>query len=108
MPAEIVVPQSLTPFLDRSTDIDVALGILSTGTTVLSVEELARNVAWAVRDAEVGAALDAIVAGDREPDEFLHLPVFVPGSRGGGLPRYTAEGGPHRALRASSVLGASP
>lgn len=104
--AEIVVAQSLTPFVERSADIDVAPGILSTGTTVLSVEELARNVAWAARDAEVGVALDAIVAGDREPDEYLHLPVFVPGSRGGGLPRYTADAPDAALSRASSVLGA--
>ncbi|BBZ29282.1 hypothetical protein MMAD_35770 [Mycolicibacterium madagascariense] len=104
--AEIVVAQSPAPFLERSADVDVAPGILSTGTTVLSVEELARNVAWAARDAEVGAAMNALVAGDREPDEFLHHPVFVPGTRGGGLPTYTGDAPAAALSRASSVLGA--
>jgi sugar (pentulose or hexulose) kinase len=104
--AEVVVAQSPKAFVEHSADIDVAPGIRSTGTTVLSVEELARNVEWAARDLGVGAAIDAIIAGAVEPDGFLHRPVFVRGTRGGGLPRYTADAPDDALSRASAVLGA--
>jgi sugar (pentulose or hexulose) kinase len=104
--AEVVVAQAPTADIARSADIDVAPGIQSTGTTVLSVEELARNVEWAARDKHVSAALDAIIAGDRRPDGYLHVPVFIPGSRGGGEPRYTDDAPGPALSRASAVLGA--
>jgi xylulokinase len=104
--AEVVVAQSPSPDVEHSYHIDVAPGIRSAGTTVLSVEELARNVEWASRDAEVKRELDAIIAGDRQPDEYLSKPVFLPGSRGGGRPHSTADAPRAAISRASAVLGA--
>jgi sugar (pentulose or hexulose) kinase len=104
--AEVVVAQSPTANVERSADIDVAPGIHSAGTTVLSVEELARNVEWAARDEQVGAAIQSIITGDREADQFLHVPAFIPGSRGGGMPRYTGDAPSAAISRASAVLGA--
>jgi sugar (pentulose or hexulose) kinase len=103
--AEVVVAQAPGSDIDHSYHIDVAPGIQSAGTTVLSVEELARNIEWASRDATVKRELKAIVAGDRQPDDYLLRPVFLPGSRGGGRPFFTSDA-PHAALsRASAVLG---
>ncbi|MET0476185.1 MAG: FGGY family carbohydrate kinase [Mycobacterium sp.] len=104
--AEVVVAQASTPGVARTTDVDVAPGIFGPGTTVLCVEELARNVQWAANDAEVGRYLDAIIAGDQRPDEYLHEPVFVPGARGGGGPRFTANVPCSPLSRASAVIGA--
>jgi xylulokinase len=104
--AEVVVAQSSSRDIEHSSNIDVAPGIRSEGTTVLSVEELARNVEWASRAAAVKRELDAIIAGDHEPDDYLHQTVFLPGSRGGGRPHFTRDA-PRAALsRASAVLGA--
>lgn len=104
--AEVVVAQAPSKNIEHSYHIDVAPGIRSEGTTVLSVEELARNVEWASRDAEVKRELDAIIAGDRQPDDFLLKPVFLPGSRGGGRPHFTADAPPSPLSRASAVVGA--
>jgi xylulokinase len=104
--AEVVVAQSPSQDVEHSYHIDVAPGIRSAGMTVLSVEELARNVEWASRDAEVKRELDAIIAGDRQPDEYLQEPVFLPGSRGGGRPHFTTDAPRAAVSRASAVLGA--
>lgn len=104
--AEVVVAQAPEAGIPRSDDLDVAPGILSSGTTVLSVEELARNVEWASQDAAVGARLQEMISGDTPPDDYLHAPVFVPGSRGGALPRYTPDAPTSPLSRASAVLGA--
>jgi sugar (pentulose or hexulose) kinase len=104
--AEVVVAQAPSTGIDHSSNIDVAPGIQSAGTTVLSVEELARNVEWASRDAAVKRELDAIVAGDRQPDDYLHRAVFLPGSRGGGRPHFTRNAPDAAVSRASAVLGA--
>lgn len=104
--AEVVVAQAPSKNVAHGYHIDVAPGIQTTGTTVLSVEELARNVEWAARDTDVRRELDALIAGDRQPDDFLHRAVFLPGSRGGGRPHFTADAPRAAASRASAVLGA--
>jgi sugar (pentulose or hexulose) kinase len=104
--AEVVVAQSPSRDVDHSSNIDIAPGIRADGTTVLSVEELARNVEWASRDAAVKRELDAIIAGRRKPDDYLHRTVFLPGSRGGGRPHFTGDAPPAAVSRASAVLGA--
>ncbi|MGV9797586.1 FGGY family carbohydrate kinase [Mycobacterium sp. NPDC003449] len=104
--AEVVVAQSPSHNVEHGQHIDTAPGIRSAGTTVLSVEELARNVEWASRDPEVKRELDAIIAGDRLPDEYLREPVFLPGSRGGGRPHFTTDAPRAAVSRASAVLGA--
>jgi sugar (pentulose or hexulose) kinase len=104
--AEIVVAQTPSTDLRCTDDVDIAPGILTPGTTVLRVEELARNVAWASRDGAVHRHLAALLAGDEPPDAFLHEPVFVPGGRGGGAPRFTADAPASPHSRASAVIGA--
>lgn len=104
--AEVVVAQAPSKNVAHGYHIDVAPDIQDTGTTVLSVEELARNVEWAARDTDVRRELDALIAGDRQPDDFLHRAVFLPGSRGGGRPHFTADAPRAAASRASAVLGA--
>jgi sugar (pentulose or hexulose) kinase len=104
--AEVVVAQATSTDIHHSYDIDTAPGIQSAGTTVLSVEELARNVEWASRDADVKDELDAIIAGDHLPDDYLHHCVFLPGTRGGGRPHFTRDAPRAAISRASAVLGA--
>lgn len=104
--AEIVVAQSSSPSDVRSADVDIAPGIQGPGTTVFSVEELARNIEWACRDAEVAAHLRALMSGDAQPDDYLHDAAFVPGRRGGGEPRFVSAAPRAPLSRASAVLGA--
>jgi sugar (pentulose or hexulose) kinase len=104
--AEVVVAQAPSRSVEHSYHIDVAPGIRTAGTTVLSVEELARNVEWASRDADVARELDAIIAGERQPDDYLREPVFLPGTRGGGRPHFTSDAPRAAVSRASAVLGA--
>ncbi|HEY5853174.1 MAG TPA: FGGY family carbohydrate kinase [Aldersonia sp.] len=104
--AEVVVAQAPAAGIGRRDDLDVAPGICTPGTTVLSVEELARNVEWAGGDPAVGEHLRALIAGHTAPDEYLHHPVFVPGGRGGASPRFTNDAPAAPLSRASAVLGA--
>ncbi len=105
--AEVVVAQSPLDNVAPTVDLDVAppIGDLE-GTTVLSVEELARNIDWASTDPDVGRALTAMIAGDLTPDRFLREPVFRPGARGGRAPEYTTDAPESVRSRASAVLGA--
>ena len=103
--AEVVVAQAPAAGIGRRDDLDVAPGICTPGTTVLSVEELARNVEWAGADPAVGESLRALIAGHTAPDEYLHHPVFLPGGRGGASPRFTADAPTEPLSRASAVLG---
>ncbi len=87
--AEVLTTQSSQPDVARTATIDVAPGIRGTGTTLLTVLELDRNVAWARRDEAVSDALTALIAGDLEPSAALE--GFLPGTSGGGKPGYTAD-----------------
>ncbi|EKG40173.1 Xylulo kinase [Pseudomonas syringae pv. avellanae str. ISPaVe013] len=103
--AEVVVAQA-TLRITRGENVDVCAGIRSHGTTLLSVQELSRNVAWASEDPEVKVALRAIITGSQTPDEYVQSDCFVPGGRGGVAPMFTDQV-PRRALsRASAVAGA--
>lgn len=103
--AEVVVAQART-HLQRSTSVDVAPGILTGGTSLLSVEEFTRNVEWASLDPDVARELIAIASGEREPDSFVDSNTFIAGNRGGGRPRYIVGAPAGAASRASAVLGA--
>jgi len=104
--AEVVVAQSPRAPGARPPRVDIAPGILSGGSTLLRVEELARNVAWASQDPVVGEEIRRLISGESEPTAELEEETFRPGTRGGGLPMYLA-GAPARAEdRASAVLGA--
>ncbi|WP_431836311.1 FGGY-family carbohydrate kinase [Cellulomonas sp. Y8] len=104
--AEVVVAQSPLPPSPPRAHVEVAPGIRSGGSTLLRVEELARNVEWAAGDRDVAAHLQAVMAGLSEPLPVLDEGWFVPGSRGGGAPSW-APGAPRDpAVRASAVLGA--
>ena len=104
--AEVVVAQAPAVGIARNDDLDVAPGICSPGTTVLSVEELARNAEWAYQDPAVGERLHELITGDATPDAYLHEQVFVPGGRGGEAPRYAPDAPTSPLSRASAVLGA--
>ena len=104
--AEVVVAQSPTPNVPRTGTVDVAPGIRSTGTTVLCVEELARNIEWASRQPAVAQALRRLIAGDQAADGCLHSDSFIPGQKGGGTPHYAADAPTDPNSRASAVLGA--
>ncbi|MGP9724329.1 FGGY-family carbohydrate kinase [Corynebacterium sp. AOP40-9SA-29] len=105
--AEVVVAQSPHPDVARSEDLDVAPGICTSGTTVLSVQELARNVEWATDDdADVGSYLTQLIAGDVEPDDFIFDDtVFHAGGRGGQSPNFSDHAPASALSRASAVLG---
>jgi xylulokinase len=104
--AEVIVAQSPGGRVDRESHVEVAPGIRSSGTTLLRVEELTRNVDWASQDPEVAAALRGLMSGSVEPGAALDSDYFVPGTRGGMTPAYAlgAPSDPH--ARASAVLGA--
>jgi sugar (pentulose or hexulose) kinase len=104
--AEVVVGQSPRALLPRGDGVDVAPGIRQPGTTLLCVQELARNMTWAAQDPAVGRALRAVVAGDLAPGAGVASGAFHPGGAGGASPRY-APGTPADAVfRASAVAGA--
>lgn len=103
--AEVVVVQSPVPGAQRHDGVDVAPGIRSGGTTLLRVEELARNVAWASQDPDVAARIRAILTGASPPSPVLDSEFFVPG-RGGGRPSYAIDAPRDAHDRASAVLGA--
>jgi hypothetical protein len=86
--AEVVVSQSLTPVPAASDRIDTAPSIRHSGTTLLRVEELARNVQWASQNPSVAEAVQRIISGDLAPDDYLFSTAFVPG---GAAPYYTAN-----------------
>ncbi|MFB2580249.1 FGGY family carbohydrate kinase [Herbiconiux sp. P15] len=104
--AEVVVAQTPRVGVVRSDFVDVAPGIRSSGTTLLRVEELARNVEWASQDPTVARRIELILAGQVSPESNLHEGHFVPGTRGGGLPTYAADAPRDPHARASAVLGA--
>ncbi|MFB9566485.1 FGGY-family carbohydrate kinase [Saccharopolyspora hordei] len=104
--AEVVVAQSPEPALDPGERIDTAPGIRHRGTTLLRVEELARNVQWAAQDPAVSEALQRIIAGDLQPDDHLFSTAFTPGGPGGGAPSYAPDAPAAPISRASAVLGA--
>lgn len=104
--AEVVVAQSPFPHVGRHDKVDIAPGIQSDGTSVLRVEELARNVAWASQDPEVASHVQALLEGRLEPEDVLDSKYFVPGQRGGGRPSYATDAPRDPAARASAVLGA--
>jgi sugar (pentulose or hexulose) kinase len=104
--AEVIVAQSTIPQLARRDDVDVAPGIQSAGTSLLRVEELARNVAWASQDPAVATQIHALLEGRKEPRPVLDSEYFVPGERGGGRPSYRLDVPSDPAIRASAVLGA--
>ncbi|WP_291051809.1 FGGY family carbohydrate kinase [Herbiconiux sp.] len=104
--AEVIVAQSLRPGLRRHEHVDVAPGIRSEGSTLLRVEELARNVEWASQDPEVAARIRLLLQGGVEPEPVLDAGYFVPGPRGGGRPSYSLDAPSDPLARASAVLGA--
>jgi sugar (pentulose or hexulose) kinase len=104
--AEVVVAQSPTANVQRFTGCDIAPGILSPGTTLLTVTEFARNVQWISQDPAVAAAFQAIVAGTQAPDAYLHSHSFIPGGQGGVRPRYATDAPAAALSRASAVVGA--
>jgi len=104
--AEVIVTQSpLAPSVHRAR-VDIGPGIRSTGTTVLSVIELARNVAWAAQDPDVGVWIEALLAGKARPEPVLEAGYFRPGRRGGNPPSYASDVPRDRRVKASAVLGA--
>ena len=104
--AEVVVTQSPLSGLPRRNHVDIAPGIRSTGTTLLRVEELARNVEWASQDPEVARCIRELLDGSVAPEPVLGAGHFLPGTRGGGRPAYALDAPHDPRGRASAVLGA--
>lgn len=104
--AEVVVAQSPTPNIPRFESCDVGPGILSSGSTLLTVTELSRNVDWTSQDPAVAAALKAIIEGSQQPDDYLHSEAFIPGGPGGVRPKYALDAPADPLSRASAVAGA--
>ncbi|MDU0327369.1 FGGY family carbohydrate kinase [Microbacterium sp. KSW2-21] len=104
--AEVVVAQSASSRVRGDDHVDVAPGIRASGSTLLRVEELARNVQWASRDAEVARAIRHLLIGRAEPLPVWESGWFVPGQRGGGQPSYAVDAPADPRARASAVLGA--
>lgn len=104
--AEVVVAQSPTPNVPRFGNCDVGPGIISNGSTLLTVTELARNVDWTSQDPAVATALQAIIDGSQKPDEYLRSECFIPGGQGGVRPKYSPDAPPAPLSRASAVAGA--
>lgn len=104
--AEVVVTQSPLPPSTPRQHVDIAPGVLSAGTTVLRVVELARNVAWAAQDPAVARSIAALLEGTAHPEPVLQAGYFLPGRRGGSPPSYALDAPRDPHARASAVLGA--
>ncbi len=104
--AEVVVAQAPGAYRRGDDHVDVAPGIRSAGTTLLRVEELARNVQWASRDPEVARAIRHLLIGRDAPLPLWDSGWFLPGERGGGEPSYAPDAPADPRARASAVLGA--
>ncbi|MGC5224962.1 FGGY-family carbohydrate kinase [Micromonospora sp. DT81.3] len=104
--AEVVVAQSARPSTGRPAYVDVSPGIRSSGLTLLRVEELARNVTWAAQDPAVARHIAGLLDGTIAPEPVLNSGYFVPGRRGGGIPRYASDAPVDPRALASAVLGA--
>lgn len=104
--AEVAVAQTARPIISRPDSVDIAPGIRSAGATLLRVEELTRNVAWAAQDPAVADMIQQLLAGSITPLPVLGSGYFIPGQRGGGHPAYTADTPRDPRARASAVLGA--
>lgn len=104
--AEVAVAQTSRPGTARRNSVDVAPGIRSAGSTLLRVEELNRNIAWAARDPAVALRIQELLAGSVAPLPVLESGFFVPGQRGGGRPAYAPDAPSDPRVRASAVLGA--
>jgi sugar (pentulose or hexulose) kinase len=103
--AEVVTAQSPHAPVERTSDFDVAPGIRSAGSTLLAVQELARNIEWASRDPAVAGKIKRLLAGTEQPNGYADSDVFQPGIPGGGLPCFSAAATPDALSRASAVLG---
>ncbi|RYF51750.1 MAG: hypothetical protein EOO38_02420 [Cytophagaceae bacterium] len=103
--AEVVVAQSSGKVV-RHQDVDVAHGICSEGTSLLSVHELSRNVEWASQEPGVKSALRAIITGSLRPDSYLTSECFIAGGRGGESPHFSSDCPDDHISRASAVAGA--
>jgi xylulokinase len=75
--AEVVVAQSPSAPSVRSEHIDIAPGIRSTGTTLLRVVELARNVAWAAQDPLSPDGCMLCSRAQRTPSPYLRPDISV-------------------------------
>lgn len=104
--AEVVIGRSPRPALARSTILDVAPDVRGSGTTVLSVLDLARNVEWAGNDPFVAREISRLLARSVEPGDDLFSDGFLPSSQGGPPPKYTADAPSGPRARAAAVLGA--
>ncbi|OJV78047.1 MAG: hypothetical protein BGO45_15315 [Microbacterium sp. 71-36] len=104
--AEVVVAQSPTERRRGTDHVDVAPGIRSSGSTLLRVEELARNVQWASRDPDVARGIRHLLIGRVAPSPLWDSGWFLPGERGGGAPAYAPDAPSDPRARASAVLGA--
>lgn len=103
--AEVIVAHSPHGGRLRDTNIDVTAGIRSAGTTLLHVEELARNVQWACQDPDVARSIRQLLEGSVHPTDNLTDGFFIPG-REGARPRYALTAPADVRARASAVLGA--
>ncbi len=104
--AEVAVAQCSRPWVARDDSVDRAPGIRSDGVSLLRVEELTRNVTWAMQDPAVARHMQAILVGKRAPLPLLDAGFFIPGRRGGGRPRFATEAPRDPEARAAGVLGA--
>lgn len=102
--AEVVVATTPLVVATRREHVDLAPGILSTGTTLLRVDELARNVEWATRDADVRRHVRDVLQGTEAVVAEPGTAWFAPGGRGGGQPSWADDAPRDPALRASAVL----
>jgi xylulokinase len=104
--AEVVVAHSPSAPSVRSEDVDITPGIRSTGTTLLRVVELARNVAWAAQEPAVARWIHALLDGTAHPAPVLEAGYFRPGRHGSNPPSYSLDAPRDPRARASAVLGA--
>ena len=102
---EVVVVQASSS-VSGNADLDIAQGIRGNVRTLLTVQELNRNVDWASQDAEVKRALRMIFSGKLKPDSYVHSDCFVPGSRGGSSPFFSLDSPLCAVSKASAVAGA--
>lgn len=103
--AEVVVRQTDAVPVRRREGVDVAPRIRSQGRTLMRVEELARNVAWASQDPDVALAIHSLMQGSIAPLPVLDGGFFQSGRRGGGRPSYALDAPRDPLARASAVLG---
>lgn len=103
--AEVIVAQSPRTHAQRTPLLDVGPGIQGSGSTILAVQELTRNIAWAEQDPNLRREIRRLVAGEVRPTPDLDDDTFRPAGMLQPEPEFSRSAPSEPLRRASAVLG---